>query len=122
MTASFGLAMVKDHPDFTKWFAAADSALYKAKRGGRNCWMTDRIESDATPVESRPQSFLSALKLGFQNQRTAGKTADAALTEAAAANRVIRSSAIDVSKLDGTSLRVRLICTREFFETGLLIW
>ena len=39
VTASFGLAMVEDHKDFDDWLAAADDALYEAKRGGRNRWI-----------------------------------------------------------------------------------
>ncbi|MEO6247125.1 MAG: sensor domain-containing diguanylate cyclase [Sphingomicrobium sp.] len=36
VTASFGLAMAEAGEDFDQWLAAADGALYEAKRGGRN--------------------------------------------------------------------------------------
>lgn len=47
VTASFGLAMIADHSEFDSWLAAADGALYEAKRGGRNRWIADRVERRA---------------------------------------------------------------------------
>lgn len=72
-TASFGLAMVEDHDDFQKWFAAADSALYVAKRAGRNCWATDRNELDTVHEVSRSPSLLSVFKNSLKSQKTVRK-------------------------------------------------
>lgn len=47
VTASFGLALISDHIEFDDWLAAADGALYEAKRGGRNRWMAERVERRA---------------------------------------------------------------------------
>lgn len=44
VTASFGLAMIEEYSDFDAWLAAADNALYQAKRGGRNRWMANRTD------------------------------------------------------------------------------
>ena len=37
MTASFGVAAFPDSPTPAALFAAADEALYRAKRSGKNC-------------------------------------------------------------------------------------
>lgn len=73
VTASFGLAMVEDHGEFQKWFAAADSALYEAKRAGRNCWATGRKEVKPVHEVSRSRSLLSVFKKGLRIERTVRK-------------------------------------------------
>lgn len=73
VTASFGLAMVEDHGELNKWFAAADCALYEAKRAGRNCWATDRKEVDTVHEVSRSQSLLAVFKKSLRIQRSVRK-------------------------------------------------